>query len=108
MRNQAEYAINHVLAGGFLHAVLSNNSHKAVCCADVVSLAAIRQIYVYNAMPSSCLGSREKVDAGLRMRTLAEDPEVGESGEAALARACMKMAQCTDNRSVESRKKKSS
>ena len=104
-----EYGLHHVPAGGFLHAVLCNNLHEAVCRADVDSLAAIRQIvlYVYNVMPSPCWGSQEKVQAWLKLRTVAENRlELGESGEKAVPPK--KMAPSTDGRAAEPRKKKSS
>jgi hypothetical protein len=65
-------------------------------------LAAIRQIvlYVYNALPSPCWGSQEKVEAWLKLRTVAE------SGEKTVPP--MKMAPSTDGLTAEPRKKKSS
>jgi hypothetical protein len=73
-------------------------------------LAAIRQIviYVHNAMPSACWGSPEKVEAWLKLRTVAEDLELEESGENAVAMAPKKMAPSSDDRTGEPRKKKSS
>lgn len=105
-----EYGLHHVPVGGFLHAVLCNNLHEAVCRADVGSLAAIRQIvlYVYNAMPSASRGSREKVEAWLKLGTMVEGLELEESGENAVPMAPKKMAPSTDDRTEEPRKKKSS
>lgn len=105
-----QYGLHHVPVGGFLKAVLCNNLHEAVCRADVGSLAAIRQIvlYVYNVMPSACWGSREKVEAWLKLRTVTEDLELEESGENAVAMLPRKTAPSTDDRTAETRKKKSS
>lgn len=103
------YGLHHVPVSGFLHAVLCNNLHEAVCRADVDSLAAIRQIvlYVYNAMPSPCWGSPEMVEAWLKRRTAAEDqPQHGESCEKALPPK--KMAPSADVRTAEPSKKQSS
>ncbi len=51
--------------GGFVHAVLSNDLLDAVFRADANSSAAIGVIclYVHNAVPSVCHGSREAVAA---------------------------------------------
>ena len=105
-----KYGLHHLPVGGFLYAVLCNNLHQAVCRADVGSLAEIRQIvlYVYNAMPSPCWGSPEKVEAWLKLGAVAEDLEHDESGENAVAMPPKKMAPSTDDRAAEPRKKKSS
>jgi len=52
-----------VKPGSFVSSVLSNDLIDAVVYADDISLQAIRPIckYVYNAVPSKCWGSREKV-----------------------------------------------
>lgn len=51
--------------GGFLRAVLSNDFMDAIPRADPESLATIRAIaiYVYNALPGDCHGTREKYNA---------------------------------------------
>ena len=101
-----EYGLHHVSPGGFLHAVLCNNLHEAVCRADVESLAAIRQIvlYVYNAMPSPCWGSPENVEAWLKRRPVAENQlEPGESG--AKAMPPQKVAPSSDDRTAEPRRR---
>jgi hypothetical protein len=51
--------------GGFLAECLANNLCEAVCRADPESLEAIKGIvlYIHNAMPSTCHGSREAVRA---------------------------------------------
>jgi hypothetical protein len=60
-----EYALHGEPVGLFLTAVLSNNLAVAVGRADDESLAELRGIvsYVYNAMPSRCWGSPERVKA---------------------------------------------
>jgi hypothetical protein len=105
-----EYGLHHAPVGGFLHAVLCNNLVEAVCRADEGGLAAIRQIvlYVYNAMPSTCWGSREKVAAWLKLRTIAEAAEIEEGGKIAVAVPPKKMASSTDDRTADRRVKKSS
>ena len=66
-------AINHYVwygrkTGGFTECVLCNDLLGAIARADETSLAAIRPIcmYVYNAVPSPCHGSREAVAAHLK------------------------------------------
>ncbi len=105
-----EYGLQHVRAGGFLHAVLCNNLHEAICSADAGSLAAIRPIvlYVQNALPSICWGSQEKVEAWLKLRTVTADVESEEPGENSVGMPTKKMAPSTDDRTAETRKKKSS
>lgn len=51
--------------GHFVTAVLENDLNAAVCRADDENLAALLPIvkYVYNELPSSCWGSRAKVEA---------------------------------------------
>src|ERR1700722_14668230 len=80
LKGLREYGLHHVPTSEFLRAVLCNNLQEAVCQADIDSLAAIRQIvlYVYNAMPSPCWGCPEKVEAWLKLRTVAENrPQLG-------------------------------
>ena len=59
------YVQQHLLPGGFLEAVLSNNLMDAVCRADSENLEALVEIckYIYNEIPSKCHGSPEKVKA---------------------------------------------
>lgn len=105
-----DYRLRRIPVGGFLHAVLCNNLHEAICSADVGSLTAIRPIvlYVQNAMPSTCWGSQEKVEAWLKHRTVTADVESEEPGENSVAMPTKKMAPSTDDRTTETRKKKSS
>jgi hypothetical protein len=51
--------------GGFLEAVLTNDLFGAVGRADSYNIETIPAIcsYVYNELPSTCWGSREKVAA---------------------------------------------
>lgn len=64
------YAVDHRPVGGFLTAVLENDLMRAVVTADVDSLACLLGIvhYVYNALPSGCHGSPEKVKAWLERK----------------------------------------
>jgi hypothetical protein len=59
------YATEHVPTGGFLRHVLANDLQGAVARADEANMANLRGIleYVYNAMPSTCWGTWEKVTA---------------------------------------------
>ena len=53
--------------GGFLEALLSNDLFDAFSKGDIENIANMYAIvaYVYNVMPSTCWGSREKVKAWL-------------------------------------------
>ncbi len=57
------YVNDRLLPGGFLVAVLSNDLFGAVGRADSENLAALADIcrYVYNELPSSCWGSKDKI-----------------------------------------------
>jgi len=54
-----------VPVGSFLWAILTNDLFGAIQRADEISLSHLHEIcaYVYNAVPSSCWGTDEKVHA---------------------------------------------
>lgn len=56
-----------ILPGGFMTAVLENDLAGAFSRADVENTANLRNIvgYIYNHIPSTAWGSREKVEAWL-------------------------------------------
>lgn len=62
-----EGILNHVLegceTGNFLSALFENNLLNAVCGADEVSLAGIRELmlFMHNYAPSHCWGSPQEV-----------------------------------------------
>jgi len=61
--------VNHRLApGSFVEAVLSNDLRGALLAADEDSLRGLRDImlYVHREVPSTCCGSREKVETFLK------------------------------------------
>ena len=57
------YVESKILPGGFLCAVLCNDLFTAVGAADSGNLGALKLIvqYVYNNLPGSCYGSKEKI-----------------------------------------------
>lgn len=70
------YAIEHIECGHFLTAVLENDLFEAVGRADSENLEVLPHIcaYVYNILPATCHGSKEKVQAYLAEReTLTDD-----------------------------------
>jgi len=86
-----EYAANGRPTGGFLYAVLSNDLMEAVGRADETNRFLLFDIcsYIYNHMPISCHGSREKVDNWLeehrkRLAKLIMNQSVGEVEEETL------------------------
>ena len=60
---------NGIPPGGFVEAVLSNDLMRAMGQADVYSANAIGPIcqYVYNAVPSLCHGSRERMKSHIEL-----------------------------------------
>ena len=64
------YGYHGIPTGGFLRATLENDLAQSVGMADDQSLAAIGRIvsFVYNCLPSKCWGSKEKVQAWIKMK----------------------------------------
>lgn len=60
-----EYVSEGRLSSGFMRAVLENNLLEAVTHADDLNAVQLREIAVFahNELPSSCWGSKDKVDA---------------------------------------------
>jgi hypothetical protein len=58
-----DYALHRQPTGSFCRAVLENDFMQAVCRADAESANALVYIakYIYNALPSTCHGSPQKV-----------------------------------------------
>lgn len=58
--------------GDFLRAVLENNLMEAFGRADIFNRGRIFEIcqFIYNELPSNSHGSKEKVDAWLKMKQL--------------------------------------
>lgn len=67
------YGTDHVPVGSFLTACLENRFVQAICEADPESLAGIRGValFLYNAMPGGCWGSKDAVKNWLAMRKVA-------------------------------------
>lgn len=61
--------------GSFLYAVLTNDLFEACGRADMVNGHELHDIckYIYNCAPSSCHGTKEKVEAWMKMHK--EEPE---------------------------------
>jgi hypothetical protein len=61
------YVSQHYETSGFLRAVLENNLKEAVFRADEKNILILRDIvnYIYNELPMSCWGSKEKVERWL-------------------------------------------
>ena len=57
------YVEDHIETGGFLRAVLENDLTKATGKADEENIHLLREIvnYIFNELPMSCWGSKEKV-----------------------------------------------
>jgi len=62
------YANQRIRTGSFLESVLTNDLFGALGRADESNHKALRLIclYVYNEMPSSCWGSKERVETWLK------------------------------------------
>lgn len=62
------YAKDRIPPGGFLTAVLENDLMGAIGSADHINRQRLHEIckYVYNELPSSIWGSREKVQNHLK------------------------------------------
>lgn len=62
------YAKDRIPPGGFLTAVLENDLMSAIASADHMNRQRLSEIckYVYNNLPSSIWGSREKVQNHLK------------------------------------------
>jgi len=69
-----------VRPGDFTYHVLCNDLHGAVMRADLYSLASIYPIcqYLFNALPSGCWGTKEKVDAHIQRGKIARKYQGGE------------------------------
>lgn len=63
----SRYVDYNIQPGGCMTAILSNDLFEAVGRADADYLAALPRIvqFIYNRCPSSCHGSREKVNSWL-------------------------------------------
>lgn len=64
-RGLTNYVVHRRLPGGFLQACLTNDFARAACNADADSRARLREIalWLYNAVPGECWGSRARVSA---------------------------------------------
>lgn len=64
------YAREHVPVGDFLTCCLQNDLHGALSRADDDNMHNIPAVvaYLYNEMPGTCWGSKEKVDAWIAAR----------------------------------------
>jgi len=62
------YVDEHIEPGSFLRAVLENDLSRSFAHADTINRFALFDIvsYIYNWIPSSCWGSREKVQQWLK------------------------------------------
>ena len=62
------YVEHHSETGGFLRAVLENDLTEAIGRADLDNLLILKDIvgYIFNELPMSCWGSKEKVKAWLK------------------------------------------
>lgn len=71
IKHSLELYVEHKLpTGGFLEAVLSNDLFGAFGKADDFNKRIMNEIvlYVYNEIPSTCWGSKEKVEAWLKSK----------------------------------------
>lgn len=61
------YIDEHLMPGGFLYAVLSNNLFVAVATADSDNIVSLHEIttWIYNNAPGTCYGSEAHVKAWL-------------------------------------------
>jgi hypothetical protein len=91
------YVEDGVLPGDFLQGVICNDLHKAVAHADDENLANLPafSMYMYNRAPAACRGSKEKMDAWVKlkrdlgnsglalsyMHSMTQHPTASESGE---------------------------
>jgi len=66
----AEYIINHKPVGSFLGYLLYNNLMETFAAADHINISAVRNyvMFLYNAAPSVCWGSPERVNDWLKKR----------------------------------------
>lgn len=64
------YVEKKIPTGGFLEAVLSNDLCDAIGRADAENARQLKEIvvYIYNEIPSTCWGSREKVKKWLNSK----------------------------------------
>jgi hypothetical protein len=69
----SRYAIERIETGSFLRSVLENDLNQAVCRADYMNFPLLPVIvrYVYNELPSTCWGDKEKVAAWLKKAEVA-------------------------------------
>lgn len=78
------YVEDGIPPGGFLQAVLSNDLKEAFGRADIENRTHMFEIvnYMYNEMPVRCQGSREIVEAWLKMHDERREKEEQEGEEA--------------------------
>ena len=69
LNSLAAYARDKCPTGGFLYAVLTNDLFEAIGRADDFNRAALFDIcnYIYNELPLSCWGSKDKVKQWLSL-----------------------------------------
>jgi hypothetical protein len=68
IRSFERYVNERIETGKFLRSVLENDLNQAVCRADYMNFRLLPVIvrYVYNELPSTCWGDKEKVAAWLK------------------------------------------
>ena len=70
MRDSFRAYIEHGLPpGSFMTALLSNDLRETFACADYINQSLVREylVWLWDAAPSACWGSRERVDAWIEM-----------------------------------------